>query len=191
MMSLKAFAPVLAVALGTTPAAIYERQRALIREKLLPAPTGRGRGHGLPATPETVAMIIIAMMATDNLSDTDNRVRKLAKAKVNESLQSRNSKRPDTRAPALTGKRNFKSALVALLSAKWLGDGIVQVSRKDLHVKIIHTVDDLIRLTRFARVGGVAGHLEVAATIHFSVLEKIGKALGSDEADSRAKSKKA
>jgi hypothetical protein len=180
MISLKAFAPVLAATLGTTPAAIYERQRALIREKLLPAPTGRGRGHGLPATPETVAMIIIAMMATDNLSDTDSRVRKLARAMVDERLPSRNMIQPDIRGRGFTNKRNFKSALVAFLSAQSLGNGIVQVSRNNLRVKIMHTVDDFIHLTRFARVGGTAGHLEVAATIHFSVLEEIGKALGND-----------
>ena len=69
MMSLKAFAPVLASILGTTPAAVYERQRALVRAKVLPTPAGRGRGNGLPATAENVALMLMAIMATDNLSE--------------------------------------------------------------------------------------------------------------------------
>src|SRR6266478_7122708 len=81
MMSLKAFAPILASTLGTTPAAIYERQRALIRAGALPTPVGRGRGNGLPATAETAALMLMAFMVTDNLSDTDGRVQKLAEAR--------------------------------------------------------------------------------------------------------------
>jgi hypothetical protein len=80
MISLKAFSETIAPRLRSTPAALYERQRALIRLGLLPPPV-QGRGKGLPATPETVAMLVVAVMATDNLSDTDIRVRKMAQAR--------------------------------------------------------------------------------------------------------------
>jgi hypothetical protein len=129
MISLKAFAPVLAETLGTTSAAIYERQRALVRLGLLPAPIGRGRGNGVPASANAVAMIIIAMMVTDNLSDTDDRVRTVAEAQV----------LGRGRAPrcTLTGRRDFKSALVALLRMTDLPEGLtILVSRKKLSAAI-------------------------------------------------------
>lgn len=121
MVSLKSFAPVLANQFGTTSAAIYERQRALIRAKVLPTPTGRGRGNGLQATSETVSMLIIAMLATDNLSDTDRRVKKLANAKTN----------PEAKAGRLKGSPNFGCALAAILNSDELTDEVkaVRVSR--------------------------------------------------------------
>jgi hypothetical protein len=120
MMSLKAFAPILADLFETTPAAIYERQRALIRMKALPTPIGRGRGNGLPATAETVAMLIIALMVTPNLSDTDQRVKRLANAKIDSSEVGR-----------LSSSRDFKAALVAILDSDYLPDVVwsIHVSR--------------------------------------------------------------
>jgi hypothetical protein len=178
MMSLKSFAPVLAATLGTTPAAIYERQRALIRENLLPAPIGRGRGNGLPATAETVAMILIAMMVTDNLSDTDGRVRRLAEAKVNEKRDLGHLKHQKGHC-GLTGKRDFKSALVAILGSEELhSSGIfVRVSRNDLLAKIVYGREDLIQETQFGKNSGVASNLEVEASIDWPVLVSISKAL--------------
>lgn len=114
MTSLKAFSSMLAEVLGTTPAAVYERQRALVRRGLLPTPVGRGRGNGVPASAATLAIIILAFMATDNLSETDDRVRRLASAEY----QSRRSKPRGLREPPpceLTGQRTFLDALVALL----------------------------------------------------------------------------
>jgi hypothetical protein len=127
MVSLKSFAPVLANNLGMTPAAIYERQRALIRANVLPAPTGRGRGNGLKATVETVALMVIALMATGHLSDTDKRVKKLAEA------QFENNWRHKTGC-ALTGAQNFRSALVAVLESEKLASAVSSVSvlRNDL-----------------------------------------------------------
>jgi hypothetical protein len=132
MMSLKAFTPVLAGALGLTPAAMYERQRALIRANVLPAPVGRGRGHGLPANAETVAWMIIAAMVTDNLSDTDDRVQKLANAKFLEQL------RRERNGCGLTRKRNFRDALVAILSSEKLATAVssVRVVRHNLAASI-------------------------------------------------------
>jgi hypothetical protein len=181
MVSLKAFAPVLAATLGTTPAAIYERQRALIRENLLPAPIGRGRGNGLPATAETVAMILIAMMVTDNLSDTDSRVRRLAEAKVNEKRTLGHLKRHKG-CCGLTGKRDFKSALVAILgSEEFHRSGIlIRVARNELRAKIMYGREDLIQETEFGKSTASAGNLEVEASIDWPVLESISKALQSD-----------
>jgi hypothetical protein len=184
MMSLKAFAPVLASTLGTTPAAIYERQRALVRAKLLPTPIGRGRGNGLPATAETVAMLLIAMMVTDNLSDTDDRVQKLAEAQV---VGRGRLKRQKPRC-RLTGKRDFKSALISILRLKDFPAFIlIEVSRTKLTAKItygrrgVEGSPDAIQVSKFDSGSEVASGLVVKASLGFSFLETICKALQSDK----------
>jgi hypothetical protein len=108
MRSLTSLLPILAPKFGLTPQALYERQRALVRMKMLPAPQGRGRGSGAEATPENVALLVIAVMATDNLSDTDDRVRKLALAPFVDRRKGR---------CAWTGATTFKDALSFCLSA--------------------------------------------------------------------------
>lgn len=130
MISLKAFAPILADALGLTPAAVYERQRALVRADILPTPTGRGRGNGLPATPEYVAILVIAALATDNLSEIDNRVSELANARFDARLE---------KACLLTGKLTFKDALTAILTADTMArDVSVAVSRLSLTASVFY-----------------------------------------------------
>lgn len=79
MHSLTSLIPALAPIFGLTEKALYERQKSLVRMKMLPTPQGRGRGSGAEATPENVALLIVAVMATDKQAD-DERVRKLALA---------------------------------------------------------------------------------------------------------------
>jgi hypothetical protein len=81
MISLKAFLPVLASILNISPAALYERQRALVRLKLLRPEKGRGPGSGVTLTHESVAILLIALAVTDNLSETDERVIALCRAR--------------------------------------------------------------------------------------------------------------
>lgn len=175
MISLKAFGPVLAEALGTTPAAIYERQRALVRLGLLPAPVGRGRGNGLPASAEAVAMIIIALMVTDNLSETDDRVGKMAAAE-HRRIQKRGMPKPRC---ALTGERDFKSALVALLKMTEFPTHVtVEMSRNYLQ-SVIRWVDDG-RAFESRFVGERAGrtsYFTVEAFLGNGALKWIGTAL--------------
>ena len=52
MASLKSLIPELARALDMTSAALYERQRALVRASLLQQRPGHGPGSGVVATPE-------------------------------------------------------------------------------------------------------------------------------------------
>jgi hypothetical protein len=176
MISLKAFGPVLADTLGTTPAAVYERQRALIRQGLLPAPVGRGRGNGLPATAETVAMIIIAMMVTDNLSDTDERVRKLARARFRCNIRD-GDRLPDPRC-GLTGKRDFRSALVTLLTITEFPERLyVMVSRNYLSARVIWLKDKATTISEFGRWTAFASNLEIEASLKEGTLQLIGAAL--------------
>src|ERR1700757_2800583 len=79
MRSLTSLIPALAPIFGLTEKSLYERQKSLVRMKMLPTPTGRGRGRGAEATAENVALLIIAVLATDKQAD-DERVRKLAYA---------------------------------------------------------------------------------------------------------------
>lgn len=176
MISLKAFSPVLANVLGTTPAAIYERQRALVRQGLLPTPVGRGRGNGLPASAGTVAMIVIAMMVTDNLSETDDRVRRVAEA---EFLGKRTRRGPNPRC-ALTGKRDFKSALVALLRMTEFPPRVyVEVSRNDLYSVItwFDRTKERVDRSLFGGEASAASHLTVRAYLENGALQSIAAAL--------------
>jgi hypothetical protein len=173
MISLKAFAPILADLLALTPAAIYERQRALIRAGVLPAPVGRGRGNGLPATAETAALMLIAIMVTDNLSDTDGRVQKLAEAKVD--VRARKQGCRLTKAPT------FKAALTAILASEELSAAVaaIYVSRTDLH-GTIHFYWGRNRTsgrTRFGQEAPFANELETTARLRGGVVQAISKAL--------------
>jgi len=74
MAGLKSFLYGVADILGTTGAALYERQRALVNLKVLTPVAGRGPGSGVPLTPYNVAAVAISVLATDNLTEVDDRV---------------------------------------------------------------------------------------------------------------------
>jgi hypothetical protein len=118
MASLTSILPQLAPILGLSTAALYERQRALVRLGLLPKPEGRGRGSGADASPETVALLVIAVMATDNLSDSDERIIKLAHAKFTRTYEGK-LQRADTSAVqkcGLTAAPTFAQAVAEILA---------------------------------------------------------------------------
>jgi len=77
MGSLKAFLPVLAGLVGTTPDALYTRQRALVELGLLTYKHGRGPGSGSPLSADNVAALLIAIMTADTLQETDKRVKEM------------------------------------------------------------------------------------------------------------------
>ncbi len=79
--SLKAYAPLLASRLNTTPGALYERQRALVRDGMLEQSEGHGPGSGVHLSPYSVALLLVAVLATDSLSETAEKVRIFAMAK--------------------------------------------------------------------------------------------------------------
>src|SRR5258708_17505028 len=69
MLGLKWFIPLLSEFLHLSPAALYGRQRELVRAKLLASTKGYGPGSGVRLSPDAVAMLLIAVLATDNVSD--------------------------------------------------------------------------------------------------------------------------
>ena len=78
--SLQGCLPVLAEVLNVNRTTLYERQRALVREGLLDALPGHGRGSGVRATPESVAMLTIGMLASVNLADVGPLARSFSEA---------------------------------------------------------------------------------------------------------------
>src|SRR5262245_62088547 len=93
-----------------TPAAIYERQRALVRAGLLHTRPGRGPGSGVPADAKSVAMLLISVLATGSLSEVEEQTKAIA-----------NLKSVSGRCP-VTGKKTFAAALIATLNSKQLFD---------------------------------------------------------------------
>ena len=117
MASLKSLIPSIAKIVEMTPAALYERQRALVRAGLIHAKPGRGRGSGATADSKSVAMLLIAILATDNLTETEQSARLFAKLKSNNEVC------------PLTGENTFASALAAVLSSKARAVVLVRVQR--------------------------------------------------------------
>lgn len=121
MSSLKGFIPALARLLGSSPSALYERQRALVRAGLLTSESSqsRGPGSGVRATAPAVAMLLIAVLATDNLSETEERATAVASGEL------------QANKPPFTHLPKFKDALAAILMQEGLCRQIeeVRVSR--------------------------------------------------------------
>jgi hypothetical protein len=80
MAGLKSFLYGVAPILGTSPAALYERQRALVNLGVLKAAKGRGPGSGVPLTAENVGAVVISLLAAQSLSKIDQYVVDLCNA---------------------------------------------------------------------------------------------------------------
>ena len=65
MAGLKSFLYGVAPILGVSPAALYERQRALVNIGVLKTTAGRGPGSGVPFTAENFAAIVISLLAAE------------------------------------------------------------------------------------------------------------------------------
>jgi hypothetical protein len=113
--SLKSLLPDLARILGATEFALYERQRALVREGLLELRPGHGRGSGVQATAEAVAILVIGMLASSSLTEVAACTRELAKARVSGGKC------------RLTGATTFQDALAALLADVTLASRVREV----------------------------------------------------------------
>jgi hypothetical protein len=81
MVSLKSFLPRISGHLRVSPAALYERQRALVRLGILRGEEGRGPGSGVKLSADALAAMLASLLLTDNLSEVDERVGVLLKAR--------------------------------------------------------------------------------------------------------------
>lgn len=121
MASLKGYIPKLANLLGMTPALLYERQRELVRSGLLVGKQGRGPGSGVEATPMSVAVLLIAATASNELSETTAKARELS-----ETVRRR-------------GKGRFLEAISELLGSSSKAETVaaITISRSYPHAKIV------------------------------------------------------
>lgn len=100
--------------LRESPATLRERQRALVRANILTAQPGRGRGSGVVASAESVALVFISMMGSPALADAPTATRNFAKAvSLGEC--------------ALTGQKTFGDALALLFSDRSLAKRVNDV----------------------------------------------------------------
>jgi uncharacterized protein YjhX (UPF0386 family) len=158
MISLKAFLPVLSKFLELSPAALYERQRALVRLDLLPKPTAPGRKSGAAmATPDSVAIMLIAVLATDNLSEMDDRIQVLAKKRAIDSVTEKPGR------CRFTGKHTLQEALTEVLSDfKTYSTLSIEITRKAKTARLISSSGGGHRISEFGKPLGKG--VEVKAT---------------------------
>lgn len=163
--SLKGYIPALARLMHASPAAVYERQRALVRAGQLAPEEGRGPGSGVRTTAPSVALLILATLASDNLRESAGRVAALASA------------RPvgAPRCP-LTRRTNFGTALAFLLSATGTADSVaeIDVSRTAPRARIRYYNDaGEIAVSEFAVPKASEPELRVTATLSGAAFNKI------------------
>jgi hypothetical protein len=133
--SLKASIPFLSKILRLNPHAIYERQRALVREGVLESVPGKGPGSGTFFTPEPVAVLLISMLATDSIKDSAEATRALCDARL--------TLVPIGQEDELGSPQTFKAAMVNALSSDAVANKItfLRVHRRNSIVEIF-TEDD-------------------------------------------------
>ncbi len=115
MPSLKSYTPQLARLLETTPAALYERQRALVRANLLKQTEGWGPGSGVRVTVYSIAYLLIAETATSILAGSAERTHDIAITKPVGGIC------PVTRA------RSFHDAIAFVIASERLARRVKQV----------------------------------------------------------------
>jgi hypothetical protein len=141
MESLKKYSEKLARLMGTTPAALYERQRQLVRLKLLTVPEKTGPGGGVRATPANVAMLLLACLVTDNLSEISANVGKIARTTANEGRCH------------VTQAASLIAALTRILSDPAIASGITSLTfyRSEGTASIGFMKNNLILQSKFGR----------------------------------------
>lgn len=142
--SLKTYLPRLGTVLRITPAALYERQRALVRLGLLRGDEGRGPGSGVKPSPESLAVLLLALAVTDNLSDMDGRVRVLCEAMPTFGERCR-----------FTKQTNLRAAVAVVLEYEDLARRIewLSVDRNDLTAAIGYRARVRTLITSFGGSG--------------------------------------
>jgi hypothetical protein len=114
--STKSLIPFLADRLAIKPAAIYERQRELVRAGLMEQSPGRGPGSGVRATHRNLAMLLISVLTTSSLSEVNDEAGAIARLK--------NAKGTCP----VTGKKMFADALVATLKTESLLKKVIDIT---------------------------------------------------------------
>jgi hypothetical protein len=164
MASLKGYTPALAKPLGTTPTALYERLRALVRAGMLDAGEGRGPGSGVRTTATSVALLLISVLASDSLTEAEIRAGDIAAAKPSDGDQC-----------PLTGMRSFRDALASILTLAAQSDRVIEisVSRTAARAKIVYRDGRRTKVSEFTAPGSDEPGLSVVATLASGTLKLI------------------
>jgi len=164
--SLKGYIPGLARLLETTPAALYERQRALVRAGLLAPEEGRGPGSGVRATAPSVALLVLSVLATESLSETDARVLALADMRPIGSEEC-----------PLTRARSFGQALAALFGRVAQASKVTEitVSRSADRASFTYREGRQTKTSDFAGADKAEPAISVSASLGHDLLMKISK----------------
>jgi len=163
--SLKAYIPGLARILGTTPDALYERQRALVRAGLIDTGEGRGPGSGARATAPAVALLLISTLATDRLNESGFRAQTLANARP----------KNGSRCP-FTGMVKFADALATVLTQSRKTAGVIEItiSRTADRAEIKYrTGTGPARISEFTGPSPSEPGISVAATLNNDLLQTV------------------
>jgi hypothetical protein len=163
MASLKAFLPQLAKVVDMTPDALYSRQRALTNMGVLKSIEGRGPGSGVTLSGESVAVLIIALMAADSLQDTDERVRRTCNAEAEEA-----------------GVKPLQPTLAAiLLSAESVKKFQVLTINRNETATILYREGQMTRFAKFniRKTRGNRSVININATMAAEPIRQISKAL--------------
>jgi hypothetical protein len=157
MISLKSYCGPLSKILGLTPDALYERQRVLARSGYLSgAIAGKGPGSGIRATPANVTKLVLSTLATDALSEIEEKTRKLAAAKHG------GGKCP------LTGETKFQNALEKILSVGDLTESVlaIEVRRVGMMARIgFRRSDDHLAVSEFGKAEESGMSLQITAKL--------------------------
>jgi hypothetical protein len=172
MIGLKSYLPMLAPCLALSTSALFERQRALVRLGLLKREPGSGPGSGVRASPESVAMLLLSVLATDNLSEIDRRVADLANTKA---WTHRSRRRC-----SLTRQPTFFTALTSILANPKMAQRVqgIEVHRKRLTAHLFWGIQETW-LTNFDPPEDLDRHLglSVQASINGAAIHAIAVTL--------------
>jgi hypothetical protein len=151
---------------GMSQAAVYERQRALVRARLLKTERGRGPGSGVRGTPESMALLLISLLATGNLSDVGLSTSTFA------NLENKEDSCP------LTGKRTLAEAVTALLASKELARSIITInlSQETKESEIAYrdpSKGGSISSSKFGLAGPEGPGLRMSASLSGDVVERL------------------
>ena len=165
--ALKSFILSLSGHLELTPAALYERQRALVRAGLLTTDGSRGPGGGVRATPTTVSLLLVSVMASESLSAAVALTKELAELKsVN-----------NDRAPFISNV--FYECFSEALSADHMLDRVMKIciNRTDCSARIILFDKNIESHLLFPNLSDKIGRIAVEASIGNDLLTKIASDL--------------
>jgi hypothetical protein len=181
MAGLKSFLYAVAPRLGVTGSMLYERQRALVGLGVIKSAPGRGPRSGAPLTAENFAAVLISLLATDNLSEVDQRVVAILNAVPDASAAERDHVRRHLRGVT------FQSEVALVLSGqetKWRPRprGLYEaLAEKSLAEKRPYSQYRGIRVSRFFRGQIVVGK-GALTTSDFIVPKMSGARLASNSA---------